>query len=337
MAYQTGTASSIEDLVEKLKIFAAGLGTTPWTVDEWDPTNNQCTLHRGSCYVSFWWAESGTALGIYQSLGFINTSTLAYNQTDDSGNGATSTPITTGRRVNFTNGTGGGGSVNAGPYTAYHFFAGEGSTPYIYIVVEMSTGVYRHFGFGNLVKASDFTGGEFVYGHVWATDTNADAPSANAQCFLLDGLGNVPADQATMHLEGLPGQAVGSKWGVFYNTTTSIGNDRAGNARLQLFGGARGGLYGYSLAWMRASQLAAHKLMIPVVAMLRSTAASPHTWRYLGEMPDVRLLNIHFFNPGDEITVGADTYVVFPWVRKQYLVSNTEESWNAGVAYKKVV
>ena len=339
MARETGTASSLEDLVEKLKIFAAGLATTPWTVDDWDPTNNRLTIHRGSCYVSFRWANSGYQLGIYQSLGWT-TSQDAHLHPDDSGNGQTSTPITTGRRVNLTTGAGGtdAGSANAGPYTSYDFFASEGATPTIYVKVETVNNLFRHFGFGHLVKYNDFTGGEFAFGHYHnpAGGSGVADPKSIYHNFLLDGFGNNVADQATMHLEGFPGQAVGGKWGVFYNTHTSIGNDRAGVARLQLFGGARSGLYGYALGWIRASQSNAHKLLIPIGVLLRSTAAAPHTWRWLGEMPDIALINMHFYAPGDEIVVGGtDTYVVYPWVRKQKIVaSSAEESWNAGVAYR---
>ena len=330
MAHEVGSATDIGDLVNKLCTFASGLATTPWTVDEVDTaTNLRATLHRGNCYVSFRWAAAGNILCIYQSLGYT-AATLPHLQPNDSGNGDDSAPLTTGRRVNFTDGA---NNANAGSYTGYDFFASEGSTPTIYIAVEQVNGVFRHFGFGNIVKANDFTGGEFCFGHVWDSLTNLDNPSANTHNFLLDGLGNVVADQATVHLEGFPGQAVGGKWGVCFGTST-VGNDRAGVARLQLYGGGRSGLYGYSLGWMRASQAAAHKLMLPVMLIIRNTAVTPHSWKYLGELPDLRLMNINFFAPKDSISVGADTYKVFPWTRKQKLDSNTDESWNAGVAYK---
>lgn len=337
MARETGVASSIEDLVEKLKIFASGLATTPWTVDEWDPSNNWCTIHRGSCYVSFRWESAGNQLSVYQSLGWTAGGIAPHLHPDDSGNGDDSIPLTTGRRVNFTDGSGGTGSVNAGPYTAYDFFASEGATPSIYVAVETVNSLYRHFGMGHLVKANDFTGGEFAFGHYWntASGSGVSDPKSVYHNFLLDGFGNAVADQATLHLEGFPGQAVGGKWGVFFNTHTGLGTDRAGVARLQLFGGARSGLYGYALGWMRASLANAHKLLIPIGAIFRDTSVTPHTWRWLGEMPDIALINMHFYAPGDEIVVGGtDTYVVFPWIRKQKLNGVTEESWNAGIAYR---
>ena len=50
------------------------------------------------------------------------------------------------------------------------------------------------------------------------------------------------------------------------------------------------------------------------------------------------ILNIRNLSPGDEITIGAGTWKVFPWIRKQFNQDGVnEESWNAGVAYKKIV
>ena len=41
--------------------------------------------------------------------------------------------------------------------------------------------------------------------------------------------------------------------------------------------------------------------------------------------------------PGDSIFLGGDDeWLVFPWTRKQHLQIETEESWRAGWAYKKV-
>jgi hypothetical protein len=64
---------------------------------------------------------------------------------------------------------------------------------------------------------------------------------------------------------------------------------------------------------------------------------TPEKWVILGEIPDMAIVNMKNLNPGDEIIIGSDTWVVFPWVRKQFLQANTEESWNAGVAYKKIL
>jgi hypothetical protein len=274
-------------------------------------------------------------------LGFT-PGALPHAHPDDSGNGSTTSPATTGRRVNFTNGQ---SAANAGPYTYYFFANGGSATPTIYVVVMATDGVYRHFGFGHLVKAHDYTGGEFCYGHVWTTTTTlSDDPLSVSSQFLLDGRCTAStatelSNQGTVHLEGLAGQVSGGKWGVCYTPADGVtGNDRqtSPKARLQLMGAARCGLWGYALAWARSSQLSAHKILIPIPVLWRDAVVSPDTWKWLGEMPDIALFNMAYFTGGDEIAVASDTYMVFPWVRKQYTNGNVEESWNAGVAYKKV-
>jgi len=87
---------------------------------------------------------------------------------------------------------------------------------------------------------------------------------------------------------------------------------------------------------MRASQLAAYKPMWPIATLYRDTTATPDVWIWLGEMPDIAGINMAYFSGGDIITVGGQDWVIFPVVRNQYLNADTEESWNAGVAYKKV-
>jgi hypothetical protein len=324
MAYQTGSATDIADLISDLFTFATGLTTTPWTQDELDTL--QGTLHRGDCYVTFRWDDTvETDLGLYQSLGWT-TSTAAHQMPDDSGNGDTGGVVSTGRRVTFG---------SAGPYTAYHFFAGEGDEPYIYVVVEVSSGVYRHFGFGNIKKFGTWTGGEFVYGHILASFA-LDDPDSSAHQFLLDGLASSVADMGTMHVEDLSWQDVDEKWVVFGNTArANAGQDRAGEQRGVFIGTSRCGL-AYYLSTMRYTEGTALKLITPVQVWDFNQAATPDTYAFMGEMVDVGIVNMHAFTPGQEITVGTDTWMVFPWVRKRYEKDDEQESWNAGVAYKKV-
>lgn len=323
VVYETGTPSTILDLVQKLSTFARGL-STPWTEDELDLGNNRCTLHNGSCYVSFAWdASPSTDLGLYQSLGFTPGNAV-YNHPNDSGNGD-STPgiINTGRRVNFGAASG---------FVAYHFF-GESTGTYIHVVVEVSSGVYRHFGFGNLVKHGTWTGGEYVYGHHWSP-SDLDNPAYASHSFGLDGT-NANAEGATIHVEGLPEQGGSEKWGVCAYSS-SAGTDRAGQTRRTTPGGARGGFWGYQLSWFPYSSPNAYKPLMPIPVVFYDQSAAPKTWRWLGTWPDVAMVNMSSFSPGQEISVGVgETWMVFPWVRKQYLLTNTQESWNAGIAYRK--
>lgn len=328
MAYETGTATDIGDLVDKLFTFATGLTTTPWTENELDiVSKRQGTLTLGDCVVTFRWDNTtSTDLGLYQSLGWL-TGKAAHEMTDDDGSGDNSVPINTGRRVNFQ---------STGPFTKYYFFAGEGDDPFIHVIVEVDAGRFRHFGFGNIEKHGTWTGGEYLYGHYWSQSTlDLDTPVDNSHSFGLDGLNNVDYIGASLHIENFAIQGAGEKWGVFTSDTTPI-NDRAGNSRKYIQGGMRQGFWGYALGWVQYSSPNLYKPLIPIPVIIRDNSPSPDTFQWLGVMPDVSIINMHAFTPAQEITIGSDTWVVFPWVRKQYLKNDTEESWNAGLAYKKV-
>lgn len=331
MAYETGVATSAEDLVSKLFTFLTSgvIFTTPWTQDNLDIGTNKASIHLDNCYVHFQWTDSpGNAIAVCQSLGFILAGTAIDAHTNDSGNGLPT--ITTERRAQFG---------VAGPWTKYHFFAYEGANPAVYVVVEESPGIFRHaFGFGNAIKYNDYTGGEFAYGCYWSQNANdIDVPSAQWHALLLDGCNSASQELlgGTMHVEGMPNGPASHKWGVFVNDTVAS-NDGDGNRRVILFGASRGGPWVRELSWMRSSQLNSYKILMPITIWYRDTLDTPDEVIPLGEMPNVAMVNMANFSPGEEITVGSDTWMVFPWVRKQRLDAGTEESRHGGYAYKKV-
>lgn len=331
MAYEQGSATGIADLMGKLAIFAGTtLTVTPWTVDEDAAT--QLTLSRGNCVVSWAWeATDPDMMGVYQSLGWL-TSVFPSSYTDDSGGGPTSVPNVNGRQVNF---------LHAGPYSSYHFFAGEGSTPYIHVVVEVDANRFRHFGFGNLVKYNDYTGGEYCYGHRWDQGTSSiDIPSSTINQLGLDA-NSYFLNQATVRVVGLPNQDVLSKWGsLMPQAVTLATDDRGGDPRAICFGSARAGLWGRYITWMRASLLNSYKPMVPIEVLYKDLTETTPTVTWLGHQPDISIVNMGGLAVGDTVTIAGDgDWIVFPWVRKLWnaVGSNTEESWNAGFAYKKIV
>lgn len=321
MAYETGTASSQQDLLDKLKTFAVAQG---WTQDEFDTTNKRLSIHKGTVFVQFRW-DAADSIAIYHSLGFTGGNAPG-NHPNDSGNGLTGTgTINAQRRIS---------AIGNGPYPAYYFFAG---TNYIHVVLEFVAGRYRHASFGELIKTGVWTGGEYAAGFHWG--------SLAAQ---VDDLGNVVhyalvdwrnnADNllaCTVHAEGFPGQAVGGKWGVVINSNTT-GNDRAGVLRLTLIGGVREGFLQNALGWLRANPANGFIPMIPLEIYYRR-ALTPEHWFKFGYVPDIKQVNMFFLNPAEEFTVGADVWKVFPWARKQFLQNDTEESGSMAFAYKKVV
>jgi len=335
MAYETGSVASTEELVSKLFTFLTNgvIFTTPWVQDNYDAGTNKASIHLGSCYVHFLWDDSTKMnIGVYQSLGYLTSGTQQDSHTNDSGNGNGATaPVVSERRAYFN---------VAGPWTKYHFFAYE-DTACVYVVVEETPGIFRHpFGFGNIVKLNDWIGGEFAYGCWWNPNSSyIDVPSALWHSMLLDG-STVATNElvsATMHVVGMPNGPASHKWGVF-TSDTSLANDGDGNGRVPLWGSSRGGPWVRELSWMRSTHLSSYKVLIPITVAYRDTTDTPDEILFLGQMHNVAVVNLANFNVGDEITVGSDTWIVFPWARKLYVPtgSNTDESRNAGWAYKKV-
>ena len=330
MAFSTGASTSIGDLLNRLFTFAAANG---WTNDNFDVGDKKASLHKNDVYVHFQWDEAadGGNLAIYQSLGFIAAGTDVWSHTDDSGSGEPSTTgilFDTDRCVNNL----------AGPHVAYWFFENDASPAYMHVVVEYDSGLFRHFGFGELSKIGDWTGGEYCYGHFWdQTTADIDNPASGDHGVGLEGAYSGTSYASTLHAEGLPGEPSAlTKWAVFKQQPTSPGNDRAGVERLACLGGWRGGPWAHQFHGIRISQLNAFKPLIPMGVLYVDNNPTPDSVYLLGFQQDVALVNIGNINPKEEFTVGSDTWVVFPLVRKQYLLTDTEESWNCGIAYKKV-
>jgi len=330
MAYETGSATNLGDLVTKLGTFLTGC-TAAWTQDQLlnSSPNYYATFHKDDCFVSFRWAGVAANLAVFHQLSYVS-GTPGTAAMGDSGNGLTGTgDATTARRVSC---------LTTGAYT-YHFFASDAAPYYCHVVLEIATGKYRHFGFGKLTKFGTWTGGEYCYGGIWSQSVSYAAnPTSIYHALGLDGLATTIADCATVRIVGLTGMSMDadSRWGVV--ATGTPGTDRSGEPRYRLFGGSRSGFWGWAMGWIPATALNAYKPLIPIPVIWRDTAATPDTWLWLGEQPDTAIINMKHINAGDEITVGSDTWAVFPWAVKQYGVgATTEESRNAGIAYKKIV
>jgi hypothetical protein len=328
MPFQTGTSSDQEDLISDLFTFAAANG---WTVDEQDNTNDRGSLHRNSVFVHFSWdgTEGGgpNNIALTQSLAFSGTGIAIDAHTNDSGNGVGTTVLSTERRVS---------GVGNGPYT-YWFFADD---VYIHVVLLVSTDIYRHFSFGEINKIGDWTGGEYVAGHVWdLSGVQDDNPTSGEHSLLLDALhtsetGDDEREPATIHVEGLPGQGA-SDWanvGGGINTTWMT-TDGGGNQRTRAVGGFRGGLLLNQFAYLSANLNNGFIPLIPIPICHVNDSTNPDQYTLLGYMPNIRQLQIQHLEPATSLVVGADTWWIFPAVRKRNLQDDAQESRSMGIAY----
>lgn len=318
MAYETGVPTSHEDFFNKLSTFATSNG---WTQDEHDTASDEFAIHLTgkNVFVSMLY-DNTNIIAIHQALGFTGGNAPGAHP-DDSGNGGA-----TERRWN---------AIGAGPFISYHFFT-DGST-YLHVVLEYASGLHRHMIFGEAIKEGTWTGGEYCAGHVWAQGTSEDDPTFINHHLLFDSRSAVVGDGGTIHIEGLPDEpSASTKWGVMYSGTAA-GLDTAGIAREVLHGGVRDSYQHRAWGHHRSNPASGNTFLIPIEIYRRRTAPAPDTLIPLGTLPDIRAVNIHFFVPGQEFTQGGETWKTFPWVRKRFLQDNQEESWNMGIAYKKIV
>lgn len=327
MAYQTGTSTTIQDLLQQLSTFLVANGWVEDFATTGDP--GRIGYSKNNIFVAFQYTESvdGGTIAIYQSLS-NDDSVNVFNSTGDSGQGVRSTTASTfdtQRSVNKC----------AGPHAAYHFFEQNANPTYCHIVLEVDTNRFRHFGFGELEKIGDWTGGEYCYGTFWAVAVSQiDVPASTSHNVGLDGNGGNPLYKSSLHIEDQPeGVTVWAQVGT--RAAFPLTNDPAGNPRLPVLGGSKGGIVASVMAQFRSSQLTAFKPLLPIPLLVANTTGAPDTYRLLGTQPDVRTINIANFDPGETFLVAGETWFAFPWIRKQFLQNNTEESWNGGFAYRQ--
>lgn len=338
VVYETGTATDMDDLVSKLFTFAVANG---WTQDQLDTTNNKAALHKGSVYISFRWSTATpNNLALYQALGYTGGNDPG-NHPDDSGNGfVTGTDTGTGsldRSRALSN-------IGNGPYPHYYFFL-DTAPDYIHIVVEFSTGIFRHASFGEVNKVGTWTGGEYCYGSCQVTGQGVTDTS---NLMSLDGLWfNLATSGAqagtshrgpTIHMEGVFAQPGSSKWGKVYNNTSTnpalFLPDRAGNPVQRLLGGFKSGPIASGVGWVKANVSNGFVPMYAIGFYYWDISLSPEQFSLLGFLPDTKGVNCAGFAPAQEVTIGGETWMIFPVSRKAD-TNAVDDSRNIGIAYKK--
>ena len=335
MAFQTGTATDIKDLLNDLDVFLTANG---WTND-FDNTAGTLGWYawsKNNVYVVAGFDTVGGADGPQMVL-WQNTSnddsTDPYNSTGDSGNGPSN--ILGG---NFW--TNERGAYNlTGPFVAYWFFEQDANPAYIHVVIEVNTGEFQHFGWGEIEKIGDWPGGEYCYGQYTTAGFSADIPYDSAQNYLLSAVNTADLRCATLRAPQFAELSGSEEWLIIGTPGNgpggSAGTDRAGNNRGGAVGNGGGGALSGCLSWLRQSQLASFVPLIPMPVFYFNNDTLPDKAILMGTHPDVRKINIGNFDPGDILTVSGEQWYIFPWVKKGREQLNTPESWNGGWAYRR--
>ncbi len=315
--YETGTASSATDLLDKLRIFATANG---WTQNFFGArttgSGQALQLTKGSMAATFiadtaagTSADPGTYLGAYQ------------HATYNAGNGTESQADASLKC--YTNGM-------SGPYSAYHFVSGaESGSDYLYVVVEVSAGTYKHVGVGKLVGLGALTTGAFAFACRWSYSSSQvdDLLSTHHSWPFDHGENNNRAGAGTQVRADCDG--IVPRWYDF-NGGLSYGNRGGGGVRVvgNNLGNLRGTVYGPAVPG--ASALTGRAVLTPclVYGERGSNLAS-----MLGFPPGIRWAKLDYLTPGDILTLGADQWKVFPVIRKNGSAGQVN-SGTYGYAYK---
>lgn len=318
MTETTGSATGLDDLFTKLMTWVGS--QTGWTVDEAVNTfdsGNQCAISKGNLYVQWRWSTAlPDSVAMYQSTGY-SAATRAGSMPGDSSNGYNANNNTTESAMDSERCIQNMGNT---AYPNYYFYTNPAGD-YLHIVVEINTDEFRHFGCGNLDKFADWdgaTGGEYAYGQQGVTNASS---TQNTTHILLDAgststSGNGEQMGGTMRMGGWPGQTTQVWANVWGNRTVTEVNDTAGNPRLTVTGGARGGFTARSYGWMAPGSGSglAPTYSLPIIYINR-VPTTPEAY-LMGYQPDIRGVLMAYLAPGDTFTLGAQTWRVFPTVRR---------------------
>jgi len=329
MAYQTGTSSDINDLLDKFRLFASSLG---WSVNRWGTAGSgrELCISRSGAFFNFRSYANESAL--INGSADVKTG-LSLNGSDgyDAGLAWDRQP---GYPQRFTPGATDQAVVHfplvttVGPFPAYHFFSVDPKV--VYAEVEIATGSFLRFGCGSLdlFNPAAEGGGRFCYAtcgdHIIAATNNNNWPSLSVdswdqlEFYPFRGNGSSAAS----------GRGFGSMVRVNIN---SINNWAGSGGYLTDAAGLRlacsgGDSYNKQLSNLSPNPLNGVAILCPNVVGVYSGA-----YNYpVGTIPGMRHMDMTNYLPGDEFNFGGDTWKVFPWYQKGGL------TLERGIAYKKV-
>lgn len=317
MAYSEVSVSSPDDVISKIATFATANG---WTVDRntLSGSNRTLTIRKGGSDYIHIYNTDATNVRVRASVGYS-----AADAPSAQPNVSAEKKITLG----------------SGPYTKLFLMGNDSPAPHIHAIIEMTGGVYRMISVGLLDKLGAWTGGTYVDGTEWSTSAslryywNNSTNSALFDCRnIATSWGSVRCD---IPLDGRANAWAELKYNAAYRAVTGLFGGLENSVNDSSATGNIGNGYLTTQFYNRnnppfSGQPSLGNIVVDVyrVGGMFST---------IGSYPNVRYLNIGRYSPGQEITVGSETWKVFPMARKAVGTSaaNADASNDHGYAFLK--
>lgn len=375
MSYEYSTASSMHDLLDKLRLFLVAEG---WTVNLYAADSQRYQTHTGltatgsyrlhvqkilgptgdseMCYFNFRSAERLTLFeSAYSSPVLVNS--RYYGEVRGIGingstgySGAGNWDKEPGGTVDTSNSKGYGGCITELPLASsfYYWFFTVGDT--VAVVVNPSTDEYQFMIFGRLKKTGVYPGGAF-----YVTSCNAYNPSYGYW-----GTSNGKFGSYRVSLLTAPLSASAT---VYSSAAVQLTLDTVSAWRHNGYPGL-GSTYSNCIIPLQYTQYTNTPLasdmrflgwpalkatpntfnagypMIPWHIVVKNAAAR---WQYIGEIEGLRVINCSAYDGGETFVLGdtgGDTWMVFPQHRKSAdtyaLGLSTVYNYESGVAIKVV-
>lgn len=332
MAYETGSATGPNDMLIKLRDFAAAQG---WTVnrDVAAGSGRELCLSKGASYVNLRSYQNETInINGSSSSGRYG---IAINGSDGYSAGATwdrqpGYPLRTS--------TWDGDQAHAnlplpiyfGPFPSYHLFAPDSKT--IYLELEVASTIFQRLGFGalDLFNSAAPGGGRFFY----ATGGSHPATTTGSWTWLGSDVENasVALEEVPFRSAGYTDSSASTLSGSFLRAQFDSFNNWCHSSRSPTYtqtgqacqGGA---VHDKVLMSMSPNPMNGVGILLPQIV---SVNRNEEYLNPVGVMPGLRYMDMTLYQPGEEFTLGSETWKVFPWYQKG------GRSVQRGIAYKKV-
>lgn len=288
MAYESGVTSGVEDLLDKIRVVALARGWTVNAFNQIDPTYKYLALqHNGEYFNLMSQLGVGGADGYYVP-NYLNV-WLSTNYGNDVGGGLSNpSPVAQANAI--------------GSNVPYKIFSGAN---YIHVVVEVATGIFIFIMIGHLNKYGAYTGGAYCTCTHTEYDNSSRSVKIPSQHYIFQRAGGVHVE-----IDG---------YYNFYHAP--LGGPTSPHTETLLINA--------QIAIERWAGFSPNDFNL--VSAMQPIVLSVHRgsglYSPIGEVPDIRALNIKNMNSGDVLTIGADNWEVYSM--------SSESVSQIGYAFKK--
>lgn len=321
MAYHTGNANNVSDLLAKLAVFAQSLG---WVVDKLESGSApRLYLHNADGYWSLATGASGTIFYVVGNTGFDDS--LAWDKQPGS------SCVNHGFDTYFGAGT----SELKGPYAGYDFL---GTSRYLHVIVQPASGRFRHFGLGTLIKEGDYTGGQYAYGTSIGTTYGGGLgiPTQNHNTYpfgdSLYSLYNSQCYVSAVRADNLPGGGKAPRWYLCGSTTAGTGALGPGGVADEPVKQAHPDILSVITS---QSVFGAAVSPVPFAILARSPDG---LWRRLGTVSDMMVCHMAGIIPRSTHDLAGEKWMIVPATQfrasPDKVSDGGDNSWLLGYAYR---